>query len=113
MSIQNCVPYGLSGKRVWVTGHRGMVGSSLVRRLSSEGCETLTVTRAELDLRRQADVEAWMDRYRPHAVIVAAATVGGILANDTNPAKFLYDNLIIEANIIHAAKLFGTEKLLL
>jgi GDP-L-fucose synthase len=90
-----------------------MVGSALVRRLTSEGCEILTATRAELDLRRQTDVEAWMDQHRPHAVIIAAATVGGILANTNQPAAFLYDNLVIEANIIHAAKLFGAEKLML
>jgi GDP-L-fucose synthase len=90
-----------------------MVGSALIRRLTSEGCEILTATRAELDLRRQTDVEAWMDQHRPHAVIIAAATVGGILANNKQPAAFLYDNLVIEANIIHAAKLFGAEKLML
>lgn len=90
-----------------------MVGSAVARRLASESCEILTAGRTELDLRRQADVEAWMGRWRPHAIIVAAATVGGIMANDTRPAEFLYDNLIIEANIIHGARLFGAEKLLL
>ncbi|SSC67295.1 GDP-L-fucose synthase [Ciceribacter selenitireducens] len=104
--------YSLSGKRVWVAGHRGMVGSALVRRLASEGCETLTVDRAELDLRRQGAVEAWMERSRPDAVFLAAAKVGGILANDTRPAEFLYDNLILETNIIHAAYRTGVEKLL-
>ncbi|MCA1969444.1 MAG: NAD-dependent epimerase/dehydratase family protein, partial [Rhizobium sp.] len=69
--------YSLSGKRVWVAGHRGMVGSALVRRLALEGCETLTVDRAELDLRRQGAVEAWMERNRPDAVFLAAAKVGG------------------------------------
>ena len=90
-----------------------MVGSALVRRLAFESCEILTAGRREVDLRRQADVEAWIDRCRPQAIIVAAATVGGILANDTRPAEFLYDNLMIATNIIHAAKLFGVEKLLL
>jgi GDP-L-fucose synthase len=90
-----------------------MVGSAVARRLASESCEILTAGRTELDLRRQADVEAWMGRWRPHAIIVAAATVGGIMANDTRPAEFLYDNLIIEANIIHGARLFDAEKLLL
>jgi GDP-L-fucose synthase len=90
-----------------------MVGSALVRRLASEGCEILTATRAELDLRRQADVEAWTDHHRPHAIIIAAATVGGIVANNTQPAAFLYDNLAIETNIIHAAKRFNVEKLML
>ncbi len=89
------------------------MGSAVVRRLASEACEILTTSRAEVDLRRQADVEAWMDRNRPHAVIMAAATVGGILANDNRPAEFLYDNLLIEANVIHGAKLFGVEKLML
>jgi GDP-L-fucose synthase len=90
-----------------------MVGSAVVRRLASEGCEILRATRAELDLRRQADVEAWMSHARPHAIILAAATVGGIRANDMRPAEFLYDNLAIETNIIHAAKLDSVEKLLL
>ncbi|MBV9247024.1 MAG: GDP-L-fucose synthase [Methylobacteriaceae bacterium] len=112
MTSHNYASHFLNGKRVWVAGHRGMVGSALVRRLASEPCEILTAGRGELDLRRQIDVEAWMDHWRPHAVIVAAATVGGILANDTLPAEFLYDNLMIEANIIHGAKLFGVEKLL-
>ena len=113
MDIPNCASYRLEGKKVWVAGHRGMVGSAVVRRLSSEGCEILTAPRASLDLRRQSDVEAWLDRCRPHAIVVAAATVGGILANDTHPAEFIYDNLAIEANIIHAAKRSGVEKLLL
>lgn len=107
------VEYGLSGKRVWVAGHRGMAGSAIVRRLASEGCEILTATRAEVDLRRQAEVEAWMQRARPQAVFMAAATVGGILANATRPGEFLYDNLAIETNIIHAAWKVGVEKLLL
>src|SRR5262245_28360435 len=97
-------PYDLAGKRVWVAGHRGMAGSAVVRRLASENCEVLTVSRAELDLRRQADVEKWMIERRPQAVFVAAATVGGILANDSRPAEFLYDNLAIESNVIHAAR---------
>ena len=104
--------YDLAGKRVYVAGHRGMVGSALVRRLAREGCHVLTATRAELDLTRQADVEAWMEKERPDAVFLAAAKVGGILANDSFPADFLYDNLILEANIIHAAHTVGVEKLL-
>ena len=103
--------YDLRGKRVWVAGHRGMVGAALVRRLASEDCEIITVGRKEVDLRRQAPVEEWMDRVRPHAVFVAAATVGGILANDTRPAHFLYDNLAIETNVIHGAYLSHVEKL--
>ena len=104
--------YPLDGKRIWVAGHRGMVGSAVVRRLGRENCEVLTVSRAELDLRRQAEVEAWMDGAKPDAVVLAAATVGGILANDRRPAEFLYENLMIEANIIHGAHLVGVEKLL-
>ena len=104
--------YTLAGKRVYVAGHRGMVGSALVRRLTREGCEILTATREEADLRRQDQVDAWMARNRPQAVFLAAATVGGIYANDTRPATFLYDNLMIEANLIEAARATGVEKLL-
>ena len=104
--------YALTGKRVWVNGHRGMVGIALVRRLQSEDCEILTATSKELDLRRQADVEAWMEEYKPDAVFLCAATVGGILANDTRPAEFIYDNLAIEANVIHGAWKSGVGKLL-
>lgn len=104
--------YSLVGKRVWVAGHRGMAGSAIVRRLQSEACEVLVATRAEVDLRRQGDVEAWMERKRPQAVFIAAGTVGGIFANSTRPAEFLYDNLAIEANIIHTAHKIGVEKLL-
>jgi GDP-L-fucose synthase len=97
-------PYPLAGKKVWVAGHRGMVGSAIVRRLQSEACkEILTVSRDVVDLRRQADVERWMKENRPQAVFVPAARVGGIVANNSYPAEFLYDNLIIEANRINAA----------
>jgi GDP-L-fucose synthase len=106
------LPYDLRGKRVWVAGHRGMVGAAIVRRLGSEGCEVLTAGRDTLDLRDGAAVSAWLERHRPHAVFVAAAKVGGILANDTLPADFLYDNLMIEANIIHASYRIRVEKLL-
>jgi GDP-L-fucose synthase len=104
--------YSLAGKRVWVAGHRGMAGSALVRRLESEDCEILAVTREEVDLRRQSAVERWMAERRPQAVFLAAATVGGIMANHTRPAEFLYDNLAIEANVIKAARDAGVEKLL-
>lgn len=104
--------YSLAGKKVYVAGHRGMVGSAIVRRLASEGCEILTASRGDADLTRQAEVEAWMDKNRPDAVFLAAAKVGGILANDTYPADFLYDNLILEANIIEAAHKVGVEKLM-
>jgi GDP-L-fucose synthase len=104
--------YELSGKRVLVAGHRGMVGSALVRRLAAEKCTVLTIPRAEIDLRRQADVERWLAAERPQAVFVAAAKVGGIAANDSFPADFLYDNLMIEANLIQGAHTVGVEKLL-
>jgi GDP-L-fucose synthase len=102
--------YPLSGKRVWIAGHRGMVGSALVRRLAQENCEIITIDR--IDLRRQEDVERWMSEARPQAVFLCAAKVGGILANDTYPATFLYDNLAIAASVIHAAAANGVEKLL-
>lgn len=104
--------YSLAGKRVWVAGHRGMVGSALVRRLQSEACEILTAGRETLDLTRQQAVETWMADWRPDAVIVAAATVGGIMANDSRPAEFIYDNLAIETNVIEAARKNAVEKLL-
>ncbi len=104
--------YALAGKRVWVNGHRGMVGAALVRRLQSEDCEILTATSKKLDLRRQADVEAWMEEHKPDAVFLCAATVGGILANDTRPAEFIYDNLAIETNVINGAWKNGVGKLL-
>lgn len=103
--------YDLQGKKVWVAGHRGMVGSAIVRRLASEDCEILTADRSELDLKDQAAVSAWVGRQKPDAVFLAAAKVGGILANDTYPADFLYDNLIIEANAIEASFRAGVEKL--
>jgi len=88
-----------------------MVGSALVRRLAGH-CEVLTARRGEVDLRRQAETEAWLAAARPEAVVVAAATVGGILANDTRPAEFLYDNLMIAANVLEAARRVGVKKLL-
>jgi GDP-L-fucose synthase len=106
------VPYVLEGKRVWVAGHRGMVGAALVRRLAAERCELILADRQALDLTRQDAVERWMDKARPQAVIVAAAKVGGVLANATYPAEFLYENLAIETNIIHTAARLGVEKLL-
>lgn len=104
--------YPLSGKRVWVAGHRGMVGSALVRRLESENCAVLTVGRGQLDLRDGGAVKAWMQANAPHAVILAAAKVGGIVANDSWPADFLYDNLAIENAIIHGAFEANVERLL-
>jgi GDP-L-fucose synthase len=104
--------YSLSGKRVWVAGHRGMVGAALVRQLEKENCTILTVGRDELDLRDSVAVGAWMKANAPQAVILAAAKVGGIVANDTYPADFLFDNLAIETDIIHGAFQTGVEKLL-
>jgi len=103
--------FDLNGKKVYVAGHRGMAGSALVRRLQSEGCEIVTAPSNELDLRKQGDVEAWMAQKRPDVVFLAAARVGGILANSSRPAEFLYDNLMIEANVIHAAYQASVEKL--
>ena len=103
--------FSLAGRRVFVAGHRGMVGSAIVRRLAGESCEVLTAPR-NVDLREQAMVRDWMTANRPEVVIVAAAKVGGILANDTCPADFLYDNLLIEANLIESARAIGAAKLL-
>ena len=102
----------LAGKRIYLAGHAGMVGSAIHRRLAGEDCDVLTATREDVDLRDQSAVHAWMADARPDAVIIAAAKVGGILANDTRPADFLYDNLMIEANLIHAAFEAKVEKLL-
>ena len=102
----------LAGRRVWVAGHRGMAGSAIVRRLAREDCEIVTATRSELDLLRQADVDAWMADKKIEAVFLAAATVGGIMANATRPAEFLYENLVIETNVIHASWRTGVKKLL-
>ena len=104
--------YSLAGKRVWVAGHRGMVGSALIRRLARENCVVVTADRSAADLRRQVDVEAFMRENRPQAVFLAAARVGGIVANDRQPASFLYDNLMIAGNVIEAARRYGVEKLL-
>ncbi len=102
-----------TGARVYVAGHRGMVGSAIVRALKRAGfVNILTRTSAELDLRRQAEVEDFFAQERPDYVFLAAARVGGILANDNYPADFIYDNLAIETNIIHAAHRMGVKKLL-
>ncbi|QZD96571.1 GDP-L-fucose synthase [Qipengyuania gelatinilytica] len=101
----------MAGKRIYVAGHRGMVGSALVRRLAREDCEVLTADRS-VDLREQAEVREWFTDNRPDAVILAAAKVGGILANSEQPGEFLYDNLAIAANVIEAARRVRTGKLL-
>jgi GDP-L-fucose synthase len=95
--------YELRGKRIWVAGHQGMVGSALVRRLRREDCAIITASRSELDLTRQAEVERFVTEVRPDAIILAAAKVGGIVANNTSPADFLYENLLIATNVIGAA----------
>ncbi|WP_300390890.1 GDP-L-fucose synthase [Henriciella sp.] len=100
------------GKRVFVAGHRGMVGAGVVRRLEREDCEILTASRQELNLLDQSGVRAWMADREPDAVVLAAAKVGGIVANDTYPADFLYENLVIETNVIEAAFRADVEKLL-
>lgn len=104
--------YDLNGKRVWVAGHRGMVGGAVVRRLQDEPCEVITAGRDVVDLTRQAEVEDWLAESRPQAVVLAAAKVGGIHANNSAPVDFLYENLMIEANILQAAHRVGVEKLL-
>lgn len=104
--------FDLAGKRVYVPGHRGMVGGALVRRLANEGCDVLTSSRCDVDLRNQAHVEAWFGVNRPQAVFLAAAKVGGIHANNVYRADFIYDNLAIAMNVIHAAHKYGVEKLM-
>jgi GDP-L-fucose synthase len=104
--------FDLAGKRVWVAGHRGMVGSALVRRLAREDCEILTVSREALDLADSTAVATWMAAARPQAVFVAAARVGGIHANSTYPASFIQDNLAVSTSIIENAWKTGVEKLL-
>jgi GDP-L-fucose synthase len=105
-------PFDLTGKKVFVAGHRGMVGAALVRRLVEENVELLTVGRGEVDLRDQAAVSAWFAKARPQIVFLAAAKVGGIVANNTLRAEFIYDNLIIATNVIHAAHINGVAKLM-
>ncbi|MBX9860462.1 MAG: GDP-L-fucose synthase [Sphingomonas sp.] len=101
----------MAGRRVWVAGHRGMVGQALVRRLAREDCDLIEAPRERVDLRRQSAVEGWIADTKPELIFVAAAKVGGIYANDTRPAEFLYDNLMIETNIVEAARQNGTAKL--
>src|SRR5258707_11787135 len=106
------LPFDLKGKAVFVAGHRGMVGSALTRRLAREDVELLTIKHSEVDLRNQAAVFDWFSAMKPQVVFLAAAKVGGIVANDTLRAEFLYDNLAIAANVIHAAHLNKTAKLM-
>ena len=106
------MPFELKGKKVFVAGHRGMVGSALVRRLAQEDVEILTIQRSEVDLLDQAATSRWFEKARPHVVLHAAAKVGGIHANNTLRAEFIYENLQLAANVIHAAHVNGVEKLL-
>jgi GDP-L-fucose synthase len=106
------VLFPLAGRRVWVAGHKGMVGSAIVRRLRRSDCEILTVDRRTVDLTRQKEVEEWVAAHRPDAIFMAAAEVGGIHANNSRPADFIYDNLAIEVATIQAAKLAGVKKFL-
>jgi len=105
-------PFELKNKTVFVAGHGGMVGAALVRRLTQEDVELLTIKRSEGDLPDQAAVFGWFARKHPQIVLLAAAKVGGIVANDTLRGEFLYDNLIIATNVIHAAQINGAEKLM-
>jgi GDP-L-fucose synthase len=104
--------YTISGKRVWVAGHRGMVGAALVRQLEKENCTILTASRDTLDLRDGNAVNVWLKANAPQAVVLAAAKVGGIAANSSAPADFLYDNLAIENAVINGAFRTDVEKLL-
>ena len=104
--------YNLFGKKVWVAGHRGMVGSAVCRQLENEDCNIIKAGRDEVNLVNQAEVNDWMNAVKPDAIVLAAAKVGGIQANKNFPVDFLYENLMIEANIIHAAHLNKVERLL-
>ena len=106
------MPYDLTGKRVWVAGHRGMVGSAVVRRLASEDCEVITAGRDLVDLTDQAAVDAWMAETRPDAIVMAAAKVGGILANNSYPVDFLQENIILQSNVFRAAHANDVQRLL-
>jgi GDP-L-fucose synthase len=104
--------FELTGKRIFVAGHRGMLGSAIVRRLATEQCEVIVATRQELNLLDQAATRSWMQLHKPDAVVLAAAKVGGILANSEFPAEFLYENLNIATNVIHAAHEADVSRLL-
>src|SRR6187402_1273929 len=106
------MPFELDGKSVFVAGHRGMVGGALQRRLARENVSLLTAGRAELDLRNQAAVNRWFAAHRPQVVFMAAAKVGGIAANNALRGEFIYDNLVIATNVMHAAYVNRVEKLI-
>ncbi len=104
--------FSLENKRVWIAGHTGMVGNALVKRLRKERCRVLSVGRDELDLTNQDDVQAWLKNAKPDVIIIAAARVGGINVNNTRPVDFLYDNLMIQSNIMNSANHIGVQRLL-
>ena len=104
--------YNLSDKNIWVAGHRGMVGSAVCRQLENEDCNIIKADRGEVNLVNQAEVNDWMNAVKPDAIVLAAAKVGGIQANNNFPVDFLYENLMIEANIIHAAHLNKVKRML-
>ena len=104
--------YTLSGKKIWIAGHRGMVGSSVCRQLKKEDCNIIKAGRDKVNLVNQAEVNDWMNSVKPDAIVLAAAKVGGIEANNNFPVDFLYENLMIETNIIHAAHLNKVERML-
>src|SRR5208282_3179357 len=100
----------MSGPRIWVAGHKGMVGSTVTRYLEARGDTVIKADRSVVDLRNQIAVEVWLKQNRPDAIVFAAAKVGGIYANDAFPAEFIYDNLAIEANVIHSAHLADVDR---
>lgn len=110
MTVTGEVP-SFSGRKIWISGHRGMLGSALVRSFANEGAKLLLTSRQELDLCSQSAVSAWIDKNRPELIFHVGAKVGGIHANSTLPADFLYNNLMIEANVIEAAHRAGIGKL--
>ena len=100
-------------KKIYIAGHTGMVGSAIFRKLKAEGCNNFVLrTIEQLDLRSQTEVEKFFNEEKPEIVVIAAAKVGGIYANNTYRAEFIYDNLMIEANLIHASASSGGEKLI-
>jgi len=103
----------MTARRTFVAGHRGLVGSAILRRLERDGAASvLTASRDQLDLRDQAAVNYWFKANRPEDVYLVAGTVGGIMANSTRPAEFIYDNMLIHATVVHAAHVYGVRKLL-
>tara|TARA_B110000908_G_scaffold80909_1_gene96957 strand:- start:9932 stop:10864 length:933 start_codon:yes stop_codon:yes gene_type:complete len=104
--------YNLKNKRIWVAGHNGMVGSAIVRRLEQEACEVITVERDVVNLTNQGAVHDWVNAEKLDSIILAAAKVGGIHSNSTYPVDFLYENLMIQTNIMHAAHISGVQRLL-